>query len=147
MFGVETHSFLPNQQSDGCHLARQCKSRHRRLHSAGQASFVELLEWSGDNRCPRGGALEDVFQIMVMVEVEAANGQDLFGSLELSSDETILPAGVGFQRQATIRPELSLGTEAVRRLDQSNQQSGADGTDGGNLSEQPGRAVFVALMQ
>ena len=35
MFGVETNSFLPNQQSDGRDLARQGEARHRRFHPAG----------------------------------------------------------------------------------------------------------------
>jgi DNA-binding XRE family transcriptional regulator len=36
MFGVETHSFLPNQQSDRRDLARQGKTRHRRFHPSGR---------------------------------------------------------------------------------------------------------------
>src|ERR1700746_636748 len=51
MFSVETHSFLPNQQSNGCDLARQCETRQRGFHSPGQTSFVEILKRS---RCRRG---------------------------------------------------------------------------------------------
>jgi hypothetical protein len=53
MFSVETHSFLPDQQCDGGNLARQCKTRHRRLHSACQTSFVEILERSRCRRASR----------------------------------------------------------------------------------------------
>jgi len=34
IFGVETDSFLPDQQSDRRDLARQGETRHRRLHSS-----------------------------------------------------------------------------------------------------------------
>src|SRR5208282_5834930 len=92
-------------------------------------------------------ALEDIFQIVVVVDVESANGQDLFGAFELTSDEAVFPAGVGLQRQATVGPELPLGAEAMWRLDQSNQQSCANGADRGNLLQQLGGVVFPAFAQ
>src|ERR1700722_10743923 len=55
MFGVETDSFLPNDQSDGRDLAR-----HRWLHSLGYQRGVELLERSRNGSGPRRGSLEDV---------------------------------------------------------------------------------------
>jgi hypothetical protein len=73
MFGVETHSFLPDQQSDRRDLARQRESRHVRLHSAGQTSLVEILEWSGHGSREGGGALEDVFQIVIVIAIETAD--------------------------------------------------------------------------
>jgi len=44
MFGVETNSFLPDEQSDRGHLACQRESRHVRLHASGSTSFVEIPE-------------------------------------------------------------------------------------------------------
>jgi hypothetical protein len=67
MFGVEAHSFLPDDQSDGGDFARQGETRHRWLHSFGKQSRVELLERSGDSGGPNGCTLEDIFQIVVVV--------------------------------------------------------------------------------
>jgi hypothetical protein len=78
---------------------------------------------------------------VAVVDVQPANGRT-FGALQLAGDETILPAGVGLQRQARIHPQLSLRAEPVRCLHQSNQKSGADGADRGNLAQQLRRAVF-----
>ena len=75
MFGVETRSFLPDDQSDRGDLARQGESRHVRLHPSGHASFIEMLKRPGCSGS-RGCALEDIFQIVVVVAVESANGQD-----------------------------------------------------------------------
>jgi len=44
MFGVETNSFLPDEQSDRGHLACQRESPHVRLHASGNTSFIEILE-------------------------------------------------------------------------------------------------------
>ena len=101
MFGVEAHSFLPNEQSDGRDLARQGKACHRWFHSSGNAGLVEILQRPLCDSGSRRSALEDVFQIVVMVDVEAADGQDLFGAFELTTDEAIFPAGVGFQCEAS----------------------------------------------
>ena len=71
----------------------------------------------------------------------------LNSAVELASNKAIFPAGVGLQRQAPVSPQLPLGPEAMRGLDQSNQQSGADGADRGNLAQQSRRAVLLALGQ
>jgi len=52
-----------------------------RLHASGDAGLVKVLERSharGGSRCR---TLEDIFQIVIMVDVEPANGQDLLGTL------------------------------------------------------------------
>ena len=76
MFGVETYSFLPDEQSDGRDLAGQCEARHRWLHASSKASLVEILERSGCGRRSRGGALENIFQIVIVIFVQSADGQD-----------------------------------------------------------------------
>jgi len=123
MFCVETRSFLPNQQSDGRDLARQGEPRQVRFPSSGNGSLVEVLERSSGSSRSRGCTLEDIFQIVVMVDIESADGQDLLGAFELTTDETIFSAGVRPQRQSTVSPQLPLGAEAIRRLYQSDQPS------------------------
>jgi len=102
MFSVETCSFLPNQQSDRGNLARQGEACQVRFRSPGDAGFVEILKGSAVGGSPGGRTLEDIFQIMIVVAVESANGQDLLGALELSALETIFPAGVSLQCQADV---------------------------------------------
>jgi hypothetical protein len=67
--GAQTFSFLPNQQSDGCDLACQGETRQMRFHPSGNTSFVEILKGSRGGSRSRGRAFEDVFQIMIVVEV------------------------------------------------------------------------------
>src|ERR1700730_10542778 len=135
MFGVETHSFLPNEQSDGRRLARQGETRQMRFHSSGNTSFVEVLERARGPGGSRGCTLEDIFQIVIMVDVEPADGQDLLGAFQLAPDEAIFSAGLSPQRQSTVGPQLQLGPEAMGRLYQSDQQSGADGANRRNLPQ------------
>src|ERR1700675_332130 len=100
-----------------------------RLHAFGDADLVKVLERS----CGRGGSrrctLEDIFQIVIMVEVEPADGQDLLRAFKLATDDAVFPAAVSPQCQTTVGPQLSLGPEAVRCLHQCKQQNGADGAD------------------
>src|ERR1700726_4383420 len=117
MFGVETNSFLPNEQSDGRDLACQGEARHCWFHPSGNASLVELLKRSGDGSGPGRSTLEDILQIVIMILVQPADGQDSFRASELATHEQVFPTGVCLQRQAAIGPQLPLGTEAIRRLD------------------------------
>jgi hypothetical protein len=59
-----------------------------RLGSPSRASFVEILKGSAVCGSPEGRTLEDIFQIMIVVAVESANGQEFLGALELSALET-----------------------------------------------------------
>jgi hypothetical protein len=135
MFCVETRSFLPNQQSDGRDLARQSETRQVRFHSSGNASFVEVLKRSSGCSCSRRCTLEDIFQIVIMVDVEPADGQDLLGAFPLAADKAIIPTSVCPQRQSTVGPQLPLGAEAIGPLYQSDQQSGADWANRRNLPQ------------
>ena len=93
MFCVETYSFLPDEQSDGRDLACQAETRQVRLHSSGNASLVEVLERSrgrgGSRCCP----LEDIFHVVVVIDIESADSQDLLGAFQLATDEAIFSAG------------------------------------------------------
>src|SRR5215831_10434408 len=105
-----------------------------RFHASGHTSLVEILKRSDGSRS-RGRAFEDVFQIVIMVEVETTNGQDLLRTLHLALDEAVFSAGVGPQCQATVAPQLPLGAETVGCLQDRNQQGGADRTNRGNLPQ------------
>jgi len=106
-----------------------------RLYSSGNAGFVEVLERAGGRGRSRRCTLEDIFQIVIMVDVEPADGQHLLGAFELTTDEAIFSAGVRPQRQSAVGPQLPLGAEAIGRLYQSDQQSGADGANRRNLPQ------------
>src|SRR6266576_739247 len=113
MFGVETDSFLPNNQSNGRDLAGQGETFHGWFHPSGNSSLVEILERSGGRSCSCRGALEDILQIVIMIFVQYADGQHLLGAFQLTTPATIFPAGVSLQRQADVGPQLPLGTETV----------------------------------
>jgi hypothetical protein len=105
------------------------------LHPFGDASFVEILQGSSGGSRSHGSAFEDVFQIVIVVEVQPADGHDFLGTFELATHETIFSTDVSPQCQATLGPQLTLGTKTVGRLHQCDQQSGADGADRGNLPQ------------
>ena len=147
MFGVETHSFLPDEQSDRGDLARQGQTRHRWFHPFGNESRVELVEGPIDTSGPNGCTLEDIFQIVVMIFVEPADGYDFLGALELATHHAVFPAVACFQRQAAVAPQLSLGAEAVRRLDEREQQSCTNRPDRGDLAQQFRGAMLPAFGQ
>ena len=131
LFSVEARSFLPNDQSDCGNLTRQCQTRHLRLDPFGNQSCVKLLEGLLDSSGPKSRALKEIFQIVVMVFVEPANGYRFLGTLELSVHHAVFRTGTGLQSQAAVAPQLSFGTETVRCLDEREQKHGADGTDEG----------------
>ena len=106
-----------------------------RLHASGDAGLVKVLERSHGRGGSRRCTLEDIFQIMIMIFVQSADGHSFLGAFQLTANEAIFPAGVRPQRQSTVGPELSLCPEAIGGLHQSDQQSGADGADRGNLPQ------------
>src|ERR1700680_2348409 len=106
MFGVETNSFLPNDQRDGRNLARQGEARHRWLHASGNARLIEILQKSGGSRRSRGSAFENILQIVIMIFVQTPDGQELLGTSELATDESVFPTGVSRQRQAAVGLQL-----------------------------------------
>ena len=68
------------------------------LHPSGQAHFVESVKRSAVAGGPSGRALEDIFQIMIVVAVQSANGQGFLGPLELPTLEAIFAARISPQR-------------------------------------------------
>jgi hypothetical protein len=84
---------------------------------------------AGDRGGPDGCAFEDIFQIVIMILVESANGQNLLGTLELAMHHAVSTAVARLIRQAAVAPQLALGTEAMWRLDEREQERCANGAD------------------
>src|ERR1700740_3463 len=116
-----------------------------RLHTSGKASLIKFLERSSGRGRTRRCPLENILQIVVVVKVEPADGQELLGAFELATNDAVCPTRVGPQGQSTVGPELPLGAKTVRCLDQRKQQNRADGTDHGNLLQQSHVQVLAAL--
>src|SRR5882724_7270625 len=131
---VETHSFLPHDQSDGGDLACQGQTRHRWLHLFSNQRHVELLERPDDSCRPNGRTLEDIFQIVVVVFVEPADSYDFLGTLELATHHAVFPVIACFQCQTAVGPQLSLAAESVRCLDEREQEDRANRTDRWDLT-------------
>ena len=98
MFGVETHSFLPDQQSDRCNLACQGEARHRRLRPFGNESGVEFLEGSAYGSGSGRGTFENIFQIVIVIPVEPADRQQLLGASELPLQNAVFATDGSLQR-------------------------------------------------
>src|ERR1700681_3867166 len=108
---------------------------------------MELLERSRDGSSPGRGALKDIFQIVIVVGVEPSNSQEFLGAFQLALHDSVFPARGSFQCQTTVGPQLPLGAKTMRRLHQSNEQNGPNGSNRRNLSQQFHGAVFPALSQ
>src|ERR1700747_3772958 len=81
MLGVETCSFLPDDQRDRGNLPRQGEASHRWLHTLGQQSLVEITERPSRDAGPGGRPLEDFFEIMVVLLVQSTKLLRFLGTL------------------------------------------------------------------
>src|SRR5579863_4864251 len=117
MLGVEAHSFLPDEQRDGRHLARQCQTRHFRPDSLGHQRIVKLFERTRLRSGHGGSTLEEVFQFVIVVAIQPANRGWFLRALQLSLNEPLLGAAVRFDPKSAVAPELPLGTETMWCLD------------------------------
>jgi len=147
MLGVEAHSFLPDEQGDGGHLARQSQTRHLRPHSLGHQRIVKLLERTRLGSRYGCGTFKYVLQFVIMIAIQPANRSRLFRALQLSLDEPLLGAAVRFDPKPAVGPELPLGAEAMRCLDQSDQQSRPDRADERNLAQQVPGALLLSFRE
>src|ERR1700688_1932651 len=112
MFGVETNSFLPNDQGDGRNLARQGEARNRWLRASGNARLVEILERSAGSSRSRGRTFENIFQIVIMIFVQTPNGQEFLGTSELATHEPVFPTGVKSSAPGRSRPTVAAWCES-----------------------------------
>src|ERR1700693_1053065 len=97
---------------------------------------MEFLERSRDGSGPRRGTLEDIFEIVIVVGVEPADGQEFLGAFQLPLHDSVFSAGGGFQCQTTVSPQLPLGAKTMWRLHQSNEQNRPYRSDRSNLAQQ-----------
>jgi hypothetical protein len=67
LFWIETLSFLPNGQNDGRDLGRNGPTSHGGPHPGGQQGSIEVSERAGSGTGPSGRALEQSFQLMVVI--------------------------------------------------------------------------------
>src|ERR1019366_6053881 len=143
MLSVEADSFLPDDQNDRCNFACQRETRHLRADSLGNQGCVKLLERPRLGGSDDGCALENVFEIMIVIAVEPAQRYLLLGWLQLPIDIAVIGTAVRLDPQTAEGPQLSLGTEPVRRLQNRDQLGRADRPNRRNLTEQFPRLVFL----
>src|ERR1700686_2550565 len=147
MLGGEARSSLPHDQHDGGNLPGQGQTRHLRPNALGQQSGVELLKRTRFARSHDRRTLKQILQIVIAVSVQSANGDLFLRSLQLPVDSTVIGAAVCLDAKSAIRPQLPLGAETVRSLQNAKQYGCPDRTDRRNLAERfPGR-VFLAPRQ
>src|SRR5271167_2382484 len=132
-------------QSDGGDLARQGQPRQLGLHPLPQKVFVEGAKRAVAATGGGGGALKQVLQIVIVVQVQAANEQRLFAALQLAVHHLIVGAAAGLQGQAAVGPELPLAAKTVGRLHPPDEQGGAYGTEPRNGTQQFGLAMLATL--
>src|SRR5215469_14195605 len=95
---IESYSFPPNGEDYRRHLPGQRKTCHRRLHSLGQQVSVKLSQRTRGTADVHGSAFEQIFQVMVMIHVQAAECRRLLGSLQFARTEAVLTARSCLQR-------------------------------------------------
>src|SRR5271165_2807903 len=132
-------------QGNGRNLARQGQPRHLRLHPLLQKLFVKLAKRSLTTAGAGGRTLKQVFQIVVVVQVQAPNEHRLFAALQLTVDEAIVGAAARLQPQPAVGPELPLAAEAIRRLHPPQQQRDPYRSEPRNRA-QPLRLVMLAAL-
>src|SRR3984957_9612238 len=145
IFGVEAHCSLPYDQHNRGHLSGQGQACHLRSHPFGHQGCVEFLERTRFDRSDGRCTLKQVLQIVIAVSVQSANRYLLPGSLQLSLDLTVIGTAVHFDAEAAEFPERSLAAEAVRCLDQRDQQRRPDRTDRRDLAKQLRRRMLLTF--
>src|ERR1035437_2392139 len=118
LFSVEMCSFLPDDESDRRNLSRQGEASHRRLHAFREQALVEIVERSLAAAGHTSRTLEDGFHIMIMILIEPTQLLWFLGTLQLSSHVTVLRAVARLDRETAVGPQLPLGAETMRGLDQ-----------------------------
>src|SRR5436190_16568457 len=145
LFRIETFSLLPDDQTDGRDLARQGQPGHLRLHPLPQQGFVVITKRSGTGTGGGGGGFKNVFQIVIVIQVQTADEDRLLGAAQLAFDKVIVGAAACFQRQSAISPELALAAEAKRSLHAGDQQGSANWSQKRNTGQHRRGGMFAAL--
>src|SRR5208283_2398580 len=116
-------------------LSCQCETGHRRPHPFGNPSSIEIVQGTRPGAGRDGGAFEKTLQIFIVIVIQTAHRDAFSVALQLSSHTAVLAAVVSLDRETAVGPELSLGTETMRCLQQCHQQGGANRTDRRNLTQ------------
>src|SRR5271165_2344818 len=111
-------SSLPNSQCDGCDLAGQGQTCHLWLHPFPHQTVIEVVERAGITTGPGSRTFERVLQIMIVVAVEAPQLNWLLAPSQLSFLAAVLRTIAGLEPKTAVGPQLSLGSETMRGLDQ-----------------------------
>src|SRR5260370_7637427 len=116
MFGVETCSFLPDDQCDRCNLPRQGETGHRWSPPFGKQGLVKIAKWSGGGAGLHGRTLEDILEIMVVVIIQPAKLLWFLGTSQFSFDKTVFRAVIALQPNPTQVPHSPLLPEPLTPL-------------------------------
>src|SRR5271169_3965803 len=147
MLGVEAHSSLPHDQYDRGNLPGQGQPRHFLSYAFGQQSRVELPERTGLGCGDDRRTLEQILQIVIAIRVQPANLSLLLGPVELSSYHPVIGAALRLDAQPAVGPQLSLGPEAVRGLQNAQQLGRTNRANRGNLAEAFPGLMLLAFCQ
>ena len=88
-----------------------------------------------------------ILQIVIAVLVEPTDRYLLPGSLQLSTDRTVIGTAVCLNGKTAVLPQRPLGAEAVRRLQDTQQHGGSDRTERRNLAKPFPHLKFLTLRQ
>jgi len=88
--GVETYLLLPDDQSDRSNLPRQGETRHRWSSSFGKQGLVKITQGTSRGAGPHGRTFENIFEVVVMVFIQATQRHRFLGSLELPLHDFVL---------------------------------------------------------
>src|SRR3981081_2133869 len=121
--------------SDGGNLPCQGKTGHRRPYPFGNQSDIEVLQRTRTCAGRDGSTFEKILQILVVVVIQTAQRDALAVALQFASHGAVLAAIVSLHGETAVGPELPLGTETMRCLQQGYEQSRANRTDGWNLAK------------
>jgi hypothetical protein len=95
---------------------------------------------SGGNRC----AFEEILQIVIMAVTQTSHVMPLPVSLQFPSHTAVLAAVAGLECETAVSPQLSLGAEMLRRLQQRDLQRHTNLTDRRDLAKQCHGRILVA---
>ena len=84
---------------------------------------------------------------MIAVSVQSANGDLFLGSFELPVDTPVIGAALCLDAKSAVGPQLPLGAETMRSLQNAEQYGGSDRTNRRNLAEPFPCRVSLALRQ
>src|SRR5215471_13874088 len=144
---VEVFSFFPKYQRNSCDLACQCKACHGWLGAFGERGLIKRLQGARPRTRSSSHCFEQTLQIVVMVLIETADGNQFLGASQLSFHIAVFRTDASLQSQSAVSPQLALGAKTMGSLNQSHQQGSANWPDVGNLPELIGDLVFATLRQ